>query len=135
LDGLRADWNDDEKQLFQFVGSGSLVHFQTIFFQFPPRPQLLCMELPFTPEEFTQHLTELMRKEGHREDCYIRPLAYFDDEIIGVRLHDVHPAVSIVAIPFGRMEPMRTACTSLFLHGDVWTTTSFPLGARSPARM
>ena len=93
--GLRAYWNDDEKQLFIFR---PVDHFK----RFLQSAQLLCMELPYSAEEFTTHLTELMRKEGHREDCYIRPLAYFDDEIIGVRLHDVHPAVSIVAIPFGR---------------------------------
>ena len=93
--GLRAYWNEDEKQLFIFR---PVDHF-TRFLQ---SARLMCMDLPFTPADFTKNLTELMRTEGHREDCYIRPLAFFDDEIIGVRLHNVHPKVSIVAIPFGR---------------------------------
>jgi branched-chain amino acid aminotransferase len=93
--GLRAYWNDEEKQLFIFR---PMDHFK----RFLQSAQLLCMELPYSPEDLTRHLTELMQKEGHLADCYIRPLAFFDDEIIGVRLHDVHPQVSIVAIPFGR---------------------------------
>jgi len=93
--GLRAYWNTEEKQLFIFR---PVDHFK----RFLQSAQLLCMELPYSAEDLTHHLTELMRKEGHREDCYIRPLAFFADEIIGVRLHDVHPQVSIVAIPFGR---------------------------------
>jgi branched-chain amino acid aminotransferase len=93
--GLRAYWNEDEQQLFIFR---PIDHF-TRFLQ---SARLLCMDLPYSAEDFTAHLTALMRKEGHKKDCYIRPLAFFDDEIIGVRLHDVHPQVSIVAVPFGR---------------------------------
>jgi branched-chain amino acid aminotransferase len=37
-----------------------------------------------------------------KTDCYIRPLAFYADETIGVRLHDLTPAVSIVAFPFGK---------------------------------
>ena len=43
--GLRAYWNDDEKQLFIFR---PVDHFK----RFLQSAQLLCMELPFTPEEF-----------------------------------------------------------------------------------
>jgi branched-chain amino acid aminotransferase len=44
----------------------------------------------------------LLRKEGYRQDVYIRPLAYKSDESIGVRLHNLHDAISIVSIPFQR---------------------------------
>jgi branched-chain amino acid aminotransferase len=93
--GLRAYWNEDEKQLFVFR---PLDHFR----RFLQSGKLLCMEIPYSAEELVTALTDLMRKEGYQEDCYIRPLAYFCDEIIGVRLHDVKTAISIVAIPFGR---------------------------------
>jgi branched-chain amino acid aminotransferase len=93
--GIRAYWNDDEKQQFIFR---PVDHFR----RFLQSGKLLCMEIPYSAEELVASLTELMRKEGHQEDCYIRPLAYFCDEIIGVRLHDLTTAVSIVSIPFGR---------------------------------
>jgi len=43
-----------------------------------------------------------VRKEGYHEDTYIRPLAFKSDEIIGVRLHNLHDEVGIFATPFGR---------------------------------
>jgi branched-chain amino acid aminotransferase len=93
--GLRAYWSKDEEQLFIFRPED---HFK----RFLQSAKLMCMELPYSATQLVDALTELMRKEGHREDCYIRPLAFFSDEIIGVRLHDLHTEVSIIALPFGR---------------------------------
>ena len=92
--GLRAYWNDEEQQLFIYRPED---HFK----RFLQSAKLMCMELPYSATQLVDHLTELMRKEGHKQDCYIRPLAFFCDEIIGVRLHNLHTELSIVAIPFG----------------------------------
>jgi branched-chain amino acid aminotransferase len=43
-----------------------------------------------------------MRHDGYREDVYIRPLIYKADELVGVRLHDLHDEITIFAIPFTR---------------------------------
>ena len=93
--GLRAYWNDDEEQLFIFRP-------QDHFKRFLQSAKLMCMELPYSADQLVDALTELMRKEGHKEDCYIRPLAFIADEIIGVRLHNLHTELSIVVLPFGR---------------------------------
>jgi len=93
--GIRAYWNDQEQQLFIFRPAD---HFQ----RFLNSAKLLCMEFDYTPDRLTQITLELLRKDGHRCDLYIRPLAYKADEIVGVKLHDLHDEVSIVAIPFDR---------------------------------
>jgi branched-chain amino acid aminotransferase len=93
--GLRGYWNDDEKQLFVFRPND---HFR----RFLQSGKLMCMELGFSQEELVRALVELLRTENLREDCYVRPLAFYGDEIIGVRLHDLHPELSMVAIPFGQ---------------------------------
>lgn len=92
--GLRGYWNEDEEQLYVFR---PLDHFQ----RFLESARLLCMELPHTKEQLTDALFELLRTENMRADCYIRPLAYFSDELIGVRLHNLNPEVAIVTFPFG----------------------------------
>lgn len=92
--GIRAYWNDDEKQLFIFRPSD---HFR----RFLDSSRLLCMDLPFTADTLTRGLAELIRTEGYKEDLYIRPLAYYSDEMVGVKLHDLTAEVSIAAIPFG----------------------------------
>lgn len=92
--GLRAYWNDDEQQLFVFRPHDH-------FLRFLQSAKLMCMELPYSSEKLTGSLIELIRAEGHQEDLYIRPLAFYGDEIIGVRIHDLNPELSIVVLPFG----------------------------------
>jgi branched-chain amino acid aminotransferase len=92
--GLRAYWNTEEQELFLFR---PLDHFR----RFIESARLLGMQLPWSPEELVDHLVELIRTEGLREDSYARPLAFYGDEIIGVRLHDLTPRVSMVTFPFG----------------------------------
>ena len=60
------------------------------------------MTLPYSAETLTERLVDLLRAGLHREDCYARPLAFYADEAIGVRLHNLTPEVSIVAMPYGR---------------------------------
>jgi branched-chain amino acid aminotransferase len=93
--GIRGYWNDDEKELFIFR---PLDHFQ----RFLESTRLLRMQLPQTREECVKVLLELIRKEDLHEDIYVRPLAFYADEIIGVRLHNVTPILTISVLPFGR---------------------------------
>jgi branched-chain amino acid aminotransferase len=93
--GLRAYWSDEKKELFVFRPRD---HFK----RFLDSARLLAMELPETIEDLLGHLNELLRAEDLKTDCYIRPLAFYADETIGVRLHDLTPAVSMVAFPFGK---------------------------------
>lgn len=92
--GLRAYWNDDEKQLFVFRP-------QDHFKRFLGSAKLLLMDLSLTRDDLTAGLIELIQTEGYKEDLYIRPLAFYSDEIIGVRVHDLTAEVSMVVMPFG----------------------------------
>jgi branched-chain amino acid aminotransferase len=93
--GLRAYWSTEEEELFVFRPED---HFR----RFLESAKLLDMTLPYGPGELVDALVGLLRAELYREDCYVRPLAFYSDEAIGVRLHDLTPEVSIVALPFGR---------------------------------
>ena len=93
--GLRGYWNNEEKELFVFRPHD---HFK----RFLQSAALLRMELPYRVPELVSHLFDLLRTEEIKTDCYIRPLAFLGDEILGVRLHGLTPVVSIVAFPFGK---------------------------------
>jgi len=92
--GLRAYWNDDEKQLFVFRP-------QDHFRRFLQSAKLLCMDLQFSGDDLLNGLLDLIQTEGFKEDLYIRPLAFYSDEIIGVKVHDLNAEVSVVVMPFG----------------------------------
>jgi len=100
--GLRGYWNTEEEELFLFRPSD---HFQ----RFLESAKLLGMELAFTGEDLVSAALELLRTEAYREDCYLRPLAFYADEAIGVRLHGLTPQVSIVAFPYGQYLPDEEA--------------------------
>jgi len=93
--GIRGYWNAEEKELFVFR---PIDHFQ----RFLESTRLLRMELPQTRELAVKVLIELIHKEDLHEDIYVRPLAFYTDEIIGVRLHNVTPIMTISVLPFGR---------------------------------
>jgi branched-chain amino acid aminotransferase len=93
--GIRAYWNSEAEQLFLFR---PLDHYQ----RFLESARLMLMELPHSAADMVQFTIDLLKAENARTDCYVRPIGYFSDEIIGVRLHDLNAALAIVAIPFGQ---------------------------------
>jgi branched-chain amino acid aminotransferase len=93
--GIRAYWNDEAQQLFIFRPRD---HFR----RFLESTKLLRMEFTYSEDDLTKALLDLLRTENHKTDCYIRPVAFYSDEIIGVRLHDLTPALAMVAVPFGK---------------------------------
>lgn len=96
--GLRAYWNTREEQLFIFRPHD---HYQRMI----DSARLLLMEMPYSKAELVQSTIDLLKKENYRTDCYIRPICYYGDENIGVRLHGLTPEVTIVSIPFGSYVP------------------------------
>lgn len=93
--GVRAYWNSEEEQLYIFRPYD---HFK----RFLNSAKLLRMELGVDHKQLTEITVELLRKENHRRDVYIRPLAYKADEMIGVRLHDLMDEFTIFSLPFDR---------------------------------
>ncbi|HLE51850.1 MAG TPA: aminotransferase class IV, partial [Anaerolineales bacterium] len=93
--GTRAYWNEAEEQLYVFRPRD---HFR----RFLDSTKIMRMAFDHSPESLTRLTIEVLRAENYRCDVYIRPLAFKSDEIIGVKLHDLHDELSIVAFPFER---------------------------------
>jgi len=95
FEGIRAYWNADAGQLF---GLDLLAHFQRIH----RSARLLQMEVKQPPDELVKITIELLRRDGLREDAYLRPIVYKSNEAIGVRLHNLESDLTIFAVPFGK---------------------------------
>ena len=96
--GLRGYWNEEEEQLF-------IVRPLDHFARFLKSARMLMMDLDYEPQDLVDALLELIRAEDWHENIYIRPLAYVPNSLIGVKLHDLDAAVSIISIPFGGYLP------------------------------
>jgi branched-chain amino acid aminotransferase len=93
--GIRGYWNPEEEQLFIFR---VLDHYHRLL----NSARMLCATLEISEEELRDITLQLLQAEGLRQDCYVRPLVYKADEIIGVRLHDLHDELAMFAVPFDR---------------------------------
>jgi branched-chain amino acid aminotransferase len=95
FEGIRAYWNADEEQLF---GLELVPHYRRI----QASARLLMMEIRQSPEELAETTVELLRRDGLREDVYVRPIIYKSSETIGVRLHNLDADITIFGVPFGQ---------------------------------
>lgn len=95
FEGIRGYWNDQDQELYVFRLPE---HFERMH----RSCRILRINLPYSPQELCELTVELLRREGHHQDVYVRPLAYKSSEVIGVRLHDLEDAFAMFAVPFGR---------------------------------
>ncbi|MCS7240300.1 MAG: aminotransferase class IV, partial [Candidatus Bipolaricaulota bacterium] len=93
FEGIRAFWNAEEQELFLF-------RMREHYLRLLRSARVLLMDLPYSADDLGQITLELLRREGYREDVYIRPIAYKSSEEIGVRLHNLECDLAIFAVPF-----------------------------------
>lgn len=76
FEGIRAYWNPDHQELYLFRLHAHLKRlFQSM--------KLMRMTSPYSEEDLTQAITDLLRANEYRCDVYIQPLAYFGGGIPG----------------------------------------------------
>ncbi len=94
FEGIRGYWNKEDQQLYLF-------RLREHYVRFLNSCKILQISLPYTVEQLVDLSIELIRRNGHREDIYIRPMAYKSDQIVGVRLHSLEDHIIITSEPFG----------------------------------
>jgi branched-chain amino acid aminotransferase len=94
FEGIRAYWNEQRQQM--------------VVFQLKPHMErllrsckVLHIELPYSADDLCQITVDLLRKEGFRTNCYIRPLAFKSASAIAVRLNNIADSFTLFAVPFG----------------------------------
>ncbi|MGK2849353.1 MAG: branched-chain amino acid transaminase [Candidatus Limnocylindrales bacterium] len=94
FEGIRAYWNEEQGRLY---GLKIREHVERI----RQSCRILLMEPVPSVDELTRLIVETVRRNGFRQDTYIRPSFYKSTRAIGVRLHDLEHELYIVALPFG----------------------------------
>jgi len=95
FEGIRAYWNNEEEELY-------LLKMREHYQRLHRSCHILLISLSYEVDTLCDITLELLRKEGFRQDTYIRPLAYKSAEEISVRLHDLEDGFAIFATPFGK---------------------------------
>jgi branched-chain amino acid aminotransferase len=94
FEGIRAYWNPEQGQLY---GLKLREHYRRL----TQSTRVMLMDLGYGVDELVSLTVDLLRRNGFREDTYIRPTVYKSTEAIGVRLHNLDAKMVLFAIPFG----------------------------------
>jgi branched-chain amino acid aminotransferase len=94
FEGIRGYWNADQGVLY---GLKVREHMERIRRN---AGMLLMEDLP-SVDELTEIVLETIRRNGFREDVYVRPCFYKSSPAIGVRLHHLDHDLVVVTMPFG----------------------------------
>jgi branched-chain amino acid aminotransferase len=142
FEGIRAYWVEEQQQLFA-------LRMPEHYDRMRSSAKVLLMELPLGTEELCSITTELLRRNGWRQDIYIRPLLYKSSEEIGVRLHGLKDGFLIVTAPFGayvdidngircmvsswrrvddNVAPARSKCTGIYVNSALAKTEAMQNG-------
>ncbi len=96
--GIRAYWNDQQKRLFVF-------RLKDHFSRFLASARLLHCNFDYTVDQLADITVDLLQQEGWKQNVYIRPVAYKDEGIFRVWLHDANDKLSIFSQPTGDYLP------------------------------
>jgi len=104
--GIRAYWNETQQQLYIFrLADHVLRLFNSC--------KLFNTTLPYSMDDVKRIIVELLRREGYREDAYIRPLIYNATEDITPRLFDATFELACFSRPQGHYIQLQVrACVS-----------------------
>ena len=95
FEGIRAYWNDEEEELY-------VLKMREHYERLHRSCHILTISLPYDVDTLCDITIELLRKEGFREDIYVRPLAYKSSEKLAVQLQNLEDEFAIFVIPFGK---------------------------------
>jgi len=94
FEGLRGYWNPEHEQLF-------ILKLREHYVRMQQSVKVIKLKIPISLDELCQVTIELVRRNGFRQDVYIRPLAFKSSEEIGVRLHNLKDSFAIYLTPYG----------------------------------
>lgn len=94
FEGIRGYWNDEQGEIFIFRVRE---HFERLH----RSCRIVGIKLPYSVDELVEIAVQLVRRNGYRQNVYLRPFAYKADEIIGVKLHDLHDDFVMYCVPLG----------------------------------
>ena len=94
FEGIRGYWNEEHGELYVLFLHEHLERIRN-------SAKMLLMEDVPSVEALAAIVLETVRRNGFREDVYIRPSFYKSTKAIGVRLHDLDNELYIITLPFG----------------------------------
>lgn len=114
FEGIRAYYNEEDKQLYIFRMKE---HYERML----RSGKIMFMNSPYTIEEYMQQTIDLLKKNGYKQDAYLRPTLYKSAIKVGPGLYDNEDSYCLFSTPFGAY---YDAAAGLKLCVSSWRRTS-----------
>ena len=108
FEGIRGNWNEERSVVYIFR---LREHYERLL----RGCRLLMLDIPYSLEELCEITVELVQRNRHQQDIYIRPLAYKSAELVAnLKLQDLSSDFTLITVPFGNYlgTDLLRCCTS-----------------------
>jgi branched-chain amino acid aminotransferase len=114
FEGIRGNWNQEQ-------GVVNIFRLREHYERLLRGCRLLMLDIPYSLEELCNITVELVERNRHQQDIYIRPLAYKSAELIAnLKLQELASDFTLITVPFGSYLGSDTlrCCTSSWRRVD-----------------
>ncbi|MCH7642969.1 MAG: branched-chain amino acid transaminase [Chloroflexi bacterium] len=95
FEGIRGNWNKEHGKMYVFR---LREHYERLL----RGSNILKIELPYSVDDLIDITTDLVERNGYREDVYIRPLAFKSAQMVAnLKLHELESDFTLMVMPFG----------------------------------
>lgn len=123
FEGIRGYYNSDQQQMY-------ILKLKEHYVRLLGSCKALHIKVDETIDDLIKITVELVKKNGYKQDVYIRPLGYKSEEKIGLGLHGIEDDLAIYLAPFGNYLDVSAGikvCISKFRR---ISEHSMPVGAK-----
>ena len=114
FEGIRGNWNEEK-------GVINIFRLREHYERLLRGCRLLMLDIPYTADQLCEITVELVERNAHQQDIYIRPLAYKSAELVAnLKLQDLASDFTLITVPFGNYLGSDTlrCCTSSWRRVD-----------------
>ena len=114
FEGIRGNWNEEK-------GVVNIFRLREHYERLLRGCRLLMLDIPYTADQLCEITVELVERNAHQQDIYIRPLAYKSAELVAnLKLQDLESDFTLITVPFGNYLGSDTlrCCTSSWRRVD-----------------
>lgn len=95
FEGVRGYWNTSREQLY-------LLQPEAHYERLRDSARILLLDLPWDTARLLEITAELLRRNGYRRDCYVRPILFKSTEGFGFAYAEAAQSFGIFTTPFDR---------------------------------
>ena len=114
FEGIRGNWNEEQGKMFIFR---MREHYERLI----RGCKILLLDIPYTADQLCDVTVDLVERNGHQSDIYIRPLVYKSAEVVAnLKLQELASDFTLITVPFGNYlgTDILRCCTSSWRRVD-----------------